>query len=121
LPRNEQPQDGREVGYRAEQLSERQAFRPVPFLVVIRGWAASVMGSRRGPREEGFQVLAGDDPPAADLEVGELAGAHLVIQQVAGQPGDRRRLVHRIGQAPSQSLGGMSGIWSSVLQPSLDW
>jgi hypothetical protein len=39
-------------------------------------------------------VLAGDDAPTADLEVGQAPGAHLVIEQVAGQPGDRGRLVH---------------------------
>jgi hypothetical protein len=29
-------------------------------------------------------VLAGDQPPSADLDVGQVAAAHLVVQQVAG-------------------------------------
>src|SRR6185312_12043454 len=53
-----------------------------------------------------FQVLAGDDPPAANLEVGELARAHLVIQQVAGQPGDGRRLVDRVGEPLGELVTG---------------
>jgi hypothetical protein len=33
-------------------------------------------------------VLAGDDATPADFEVGEPTGAHLVVEQVAGEPGD---------------------------------
>src|SRR6516225_3909363 len=66
---------------------------------------ARVTNPRRGSRmrsgrasEEGFQMLACDDAAPADLEVGQLADAYLVIQQVAGQPGDRRGLIDAVGQ-----------------------
>jgi hypothetical protein len=34
---------------------------------------------------EGVELLAGDDASAAYFEVGEAAGAHLVVEEVAGQ------------------------------------
>jgi hypothetical protein len=34
--------------------------------------------------EELVQVLAGDQAPSADLGIGQVAAAHLVVQQVAG-------------------------------------
>ena len=34
--------------------------------------------------EELLQVLAGDQAPSADLGIGQVAAAHLVVQQVAG-------------------------------------
>src|SRR5215470_9104307 len=49
--------------------------------------------------KEGFEVLACDDAAPADLQVGQLAGAYLVIQQVAGEPGDRRSLIDAVGQS----------------------
>jgi hypothetical protein len=39
-------------------------------------------------------AAGGDDAAAADLEAGRAPGAYLVMEQVAGQPGDRCRLVH---------------------------
>ena len=66
-----------------------------------QGTVASVSPQTRGSGrtcEEGFEVLAGDDAAAADLQVGQLAGAHLVIEQVAGQPGDRCGLIDAVGQ-----------------------
>lgn len=54
----------------------------------------------RGRRvEEGFHVLACDDGAAADFEVGQPPGAHLVIEQVPGQPGDQGGFVDRVGPA----------------------
>jgi len=43
-------------------------------------------------------MLACDDAASADLQVGQFAGPHLVIQQVAGQPGDCRGLIDALGQ-----------------------
>src|SRR5215472_18048748 len=48
--------------------------------------------------KEGFEMLTGDDAASADLEVGQLAGANLVIQQVAGEAGDCRGLIDAVGQ-----------------------
>jgi hypothetical protein len=31
-------------------------------------------------------MFSGDDPAAADLEVAELSGAHLVVEQVGDSP-----------------------------------
>ena len=41
-------------------------------------------GRLGGDAEELLQVLAGDEPPPADLDVGQVPAAHLVIEQVAG-------------------------------------
>ena len=43
--------------------------------------------SRRLQGQKRCQMFSGDDPAAADLQVAELPGAHLVVEQVAGQPG----------------------------------
>jgi hypothetical protein len=43
-------------------------------------------------------MAAGDEPPTADLDVGQVAGAHLVVQQVAGQAGQRGCLIDGLGQ-----------------------
>ena len=43
-------------------------------------------------------MLAGDEPPSADLHVGQVPAAHLVIQQVPGQSGHTSRLGDRVGQ-----------------------
>ena len=45
-----------------------------------------------------YQAKAGDDAAAAHLEVGKPPGAHLVIQQVAGQPGGLRGFFDGVGQ-----------------------
>jgi len=37
--------------------------------------------------EESLHVLAGDQAPSGDLDGGQVAAAHLVIQQLAGQAG----------------------------------
>jgi hypothetical protein len=71
--------------------------------------ARCVAGSRCGLGEEVVQVLAGDDAAAADLEVGELPGAHLVIEQVAGEPGNRCGLVHGVGEPVHGLLTGGAG------------
>ena len=42
----------------------------------------SLRRSRGISGEKGLQVLAGDDAPAADLEIGEPSGPHLVVEQV---------------------------------------
>jgi hypothetical protein len=44
-------------------------------------------------------VLAGDEPPPADLDVRQVAAAHLVIEQVAGQPGQAGGFVDRVRQS----------------------
>jgi hypothetical protein len=37
--------------------------------------------------EELLHVMTGDKPTSADLYMGQIATAHLVVQQVAGQAG----------------------------------
>ena len=51
-----------------------------------------------GDAEELLQVLEGDQPPPADLDVGQVAAAHLVVQQVAGQAGQAGGLIDGVGQ-----------------------
>jgi hypothetical protein len=43
-------------------------------------------------------MLAGDEPPPAYLHVAQVAAPHLVIQQVAGQPGQTSCFVDRVSQ-----------------------
>ena len=57
-----------------------------------------------GDAEELLEVLAGDQAAPADLEVVQVAAAHLVVQQVAGQAGQPGGLVDGVGQP----LGGRS-------------
>src|SRR6516225_215518 len=51
-----------------------------------------------GDGEELLEVLASDEAPSADLPVGQVAYAHLVVEQVAGQAGQASRLVDGVGQ-----------------------
>ena len=48
--------------------------------------------------QELLKVLAGDEPPSADLHVGQVPAPHLVIQQVPGQAGQAGRLGDGVGQ-----------------------
>ena len=58
-------------------------------------WRRAAAGAGRGSSgrcvggdgEELLEVLAGDQAPSADLDVGQVAVAHLVVQQVAGETG----------------------------------
>jgi len=43
-------------------------------------------------------VVAGDESASADFHVGQMAAAHLVVQQVAGQAGQPGGFVDGIGQ-----------------------
>ncbi len=55
---------------------------------VAAQFAGAVAGCLRGSiSEELLQVVAGNESAAADFDVGEVAVAHLVVQQVAGQAG----------------------------------
>jgi hypothetical protein len=54
-------------------------------------------------------MLACDDAAPTDLQVGQLAGPHLVVQQVAGQPGDRRGLIHGVGEPVHRLLTDAAG------------
>jgi hypothetical protein len=45
-----------------------------------------------------LQVVAGDEPTSADFHVGQIAAAHLVVQQVAGQAGQPGGFLDGIGQ-----------------------
>ncbi len=75
----------------------------IMFAAVPVSWEQQALGS---PAEDGQVVrarkaskcLAGDDAAPADLQVGELAGAHLVIRQVAGQAGNRCGLINAVSQ-----------------------
>jgi len=62
------------------------------------------------PGQEGFQMLAGNDAAAADLEMGEFPGAHLVIKQVAGQAGEPGGLVGQVPQRGDRSPAPLSCI-----------
>ena len=57
-------------------------------------------------------MLAGDEPPPADLDVGQVAAAHLVIEQVAGQPGQPGGLIDGIGQPLGGAWSGLYGLRS---------
>ena len=62
------------------------------------GHRVAVLG---GDAEELVQVLAGDQPPPADFDVGQVAAAHLVVEQVAGQAGQAGGLVDGVGEPPA--------------------
>jgi hypothetical protein len=53
---------------------------------------------RRGVAEELLQVMAGDEPASANLDVGQVTTAHLVVEQVAGQAGQAGGFVDGVGQ-----------------------
>ena len=57
-------------------------------------------------------MLAGDEPPPADLDVGQVAAAHLVIEQVAGQPGQPGGLIDGVGQPFGGAWSGLDGFSS---------
>src|SRR5262249_46638369 len=65
--------------------------------------------------EEGFQVLAGDDAPAAHLEVGQPADSHLLVEQVSG---DRWFARPRLRSIPIGWLADRR--WSFACQAQLD-
>src|ERR1022692_1089783 len=71
--------------------------------VARHSWSCCASG------EECLQVLAGDDAAAADLDVAEAPGAHLVVEQVAGQAGDLRDLVHGVGDPLGLPAAGEVG------------
>jgi hypothetical protein len=50
-------------------------------------------------------VLAGDEPTPADLDVAQVAAPHLVIEQVAGQPGQAGGFVDGLGQPFGRWIG----------------
>ena len=60
------------------------------------------------------------EPPPADLDVGQLPAPHLVIEQVAGQPGQPGGLVDGVGQPPGvqHRLGrqGLPGSAASLIR-----
>jgi hypothetical protein len=62
-------------------------------------------------------MVAGDDAAATDLEVEQPAGPHLVVQQIPGEPGDLRDLVHRVSKPFSGMVLGESGHISRVGYP----
>jgi hypothetical protein len=43
-------------------------------------------------------VLPGDEPPPAYFHEGQIPASHLVIQKIAGQPGQASRLIDRVSQ-----------------------
>ena len=57
-----------------------------------------------GDAEELLQVLAGDQAPPADLDVGQVAAAHLVVEQVAGQAGQAGGLIDGVGEPPARRV-----------------
>ena len=61
------------------------------------GHRVAVLG---GDAEELLQVLAGDQASPANLDVGQVAAAHLVVEQVTGQAGQAGGLVDGVGQPP---------------------
>ena len=55
-------------------------------------------------------MLAGDQLTPADFDVGQVAAAHLVVEQVAGQSGQAGGLVDGVGQpAARRVLAGPIG------------
>jgi hypothetical protein len=58
------------------------------------GWAAA-LGGEAG---ELLQVLAGAEATSADFDVGQVASAPLVIEQVAGRSGEPGDLIDGVGQ-----------------------
>ncbi len=45
-----------------------------------------------------MQLMAGDEPASADFHVDQVAAAHLVVQQVAGQASQLGSPVDGVGQ-----------------------
>ena len=57
-------------------------------------------------------MLAGDQAAPADLDVGQVAAAHLVVEQVAGQAGQAGGLIDGVGQPPAgRVLAGPAARW----------
>jgi hypothetical protein len=49
--------------------------------------------------QELLQALASDEPSSAYLHVAQIPAAHLVIQEVPGEPGQLSRLTDRVSQS----------------------
>src|SRR5215831_9812310 len=66
--------------------------------------------------EEGFELQAGDDPSAADLEIREPPSAHLVVQQVAGKASDLGDLVDGVCEPrrPRRQAGGTTHLGTAL-------
>ena len=82
--------------------------------VIPRRTDRLVQAPRRlgGEAEELLQVLAGDEPPPADLDVGQIAAAHLVIEQVSEQSGQSGGLIDGISQPFAGAWFGLDGFRS---------
>jgi hypothetical protein len=48
-----------------------------------------------------LQVAAGDQAPSAGLDIGQIATAHLAMQQVAGWTGQEGGLIGGAGKPPA--------------------
>ena len=65
-------------------------------------------------------MLAGDQAPPADLDVGQVAAAHLVVEQVAGQAGQAGGLIDGVGQPAARRVlagpigGGVVAGWRRI-------
>jgi hypothetical protein len=64
--------------------------------------------------EEVLQVAAGDQAPSAGLGAGQIAKAHLAMQQVAGWAGREGGLIGGVGKppavrVPADTAGGACG------------
>jgi hypothetical protein len=46
-------------------------------------------------------VAAGDQAPPADVDIGQIAKAHLAIQQIAGWTGQAGDLIAGVGKPPA--------------------
>ena len=46
------------------------------------------------------QVMVGNEAASTELDIGQVAGAHLVVQQVAGEAGQAGGFVDGVGQPP---------------------
>jgi hypothetical protein len=62
-------------------------------------YGAEGHGQLAGHRgEKGLEVLAGNEPATADLEVTELSSAHLVVEKIAGESEDLGGFVDGVGE-----------------------
>ena len=56
-------------------------------------------------------MLAGDQAATADLDAGQVAAAHLVVQQVAGEARQAGGLIDGVGQPTAVRVLGPPGAW----------
>lgn len=73
--------------FRPDRLADGTLSQPMPP-------AMANTGSGAFTGKESLQMLPGDDASAANLAVSKVSGAHLAVEEVTREAGNRRGFVH---------------------------